>query len=93
MGPFPSVQHFDTRKGLHWGGPHMTITRLSGAAALAFILGAALHARAAQVPGKGGDCAATWDTGTATVAAGASSNQPHTIVCEDGDPSCDTPTA
>jgi len=71
----------------------MTITRLSGAAALAFILGALLHAPADQVPGKRGDCAAIWDIGTATVAACASSNQPHTIVCEDGDPSCDTPTA
>jgi hypothetical protein len=68
----------------------MTITRLSCAAALAFILGAVCHAHADQVPGKGGNCAATWDTGTAAAAAGANSNRPTTITCEDGDPSCDT---
>ena len=68
----------------------MTITRLSCAAALAFILGAGCHAHADQVPGTGGNCAATWETGTAAAAAGTNSNQPYTITCEDGDPSCDT---
>jgi hypothetical protein len=47
------------------------------------------HARADQVPGKGGNCAATWDTGTAAAYAGANPGKPYIVLCEDGDPSCD----
>jgi hypothetical protein len=65
----------------------MRITRLSAVTALAFTLGTLAQARADQVPGKGGNCAATWDTGPAAVSVG---NAASKMFCADGDPSCDT---
>src|SRR5262245_9064000 len=61
----------------------------SVAAMLALTLGMPAHARADQIPGRGGNCAASWETGTATARAGASRNKPYILVCEDGDLSCD----
>jgi hypothetical protein len=59
-------------------------------AMLALTLGLLAHARADQIPGKGGNCAATWDTGTAVARAGANSHKTYIVLCEDGDLSCDT---
>jgi hypothetical protein len=50
---------------------------------LAMVLGLAGTLHAAHVPGRGGNCAAVWDTGTAAVTASM-------LTCDDGDPSCDT---
>jgi hypothetical protein len=65
----------------------MRITRLSAVTALAFTLGTLVQAGADQVPGKKGDCAATWDTGPAAATVG---NAKSFLTCQDGDPSCDT---
>jgi hypothetical protein len=65
----------------------MKITRLSVATALAFTLGTLAQAHADQVPGKQGNCAATWDTGTAAATVGLKSS---TLTCQDGDATCDT---
>src|SRR5262245_33159040 len=61
----------------------------SVAGMIALTLGMLAHARADQVPGKGGNCAASWDTGTATARASAGPDKPYIVVCEDGDLSCD----
>jgi hypothetical protein len=58
-------------------------------AMLALALGMPANARADQVPGRNNNCAATWDTGTATARAGARPDKPYIVVCEDGDLSCD----
>jgi hypothetical protein len=63
--------------------------RQTAVLALALALGALSPARADQVPGKGGRCAATFDTGTAVTAPGANSAKPYSLVCADGDPLCD----
>ncbi len=65
----------------------MRIARLSAATALVFTLGTLAPALADQVPGKKGDCAATWDTGTAVATVGTKQS---TLICQDGDTSCDT---
>ena len=65
----------------------MKITKLSVATAFAFTLGTLAQARADQVPGKQGNCAATWDSGTAAVTVGLTSS---TLTCQDGDATCDT---
>jgi hypothetical protein len=67
----------------------MRIIRLCSVTALAFTAGLLSQARADQVPGKNGNCAATWDTGTATVTLGTG-GKPAVLSCQDGDPSCDT---
>ena len=68
----------------------MQTTRLSTLTALALTVGALSPAWADLVPGKGGNCAATWDTQTAAAAPGANPNKPYVIACTDGDPTCDT---
>ncbi len=67
----------------------MIISRLSAATAFALGVGLLSQAYAAEVPGKNGNCAATWDSFTAAVTLGAG-GKPATLTCQDGDPTCDT---
>jgi len=55
------------------------------------IVGLAVPAWSMQVPGRGAaaPCAAVWDTADATVHIGQG-RKPRKLVCEDGDPTCDT---
>src|SRR5262249_46124703 len=57
---------------------------------LVLSIGLLSQAHATTVPGKGGSCAAIWDTGTGQAAAGATPTRPFSLICQDGDPTCDT---
>ena len=57
---------------------------------LALSIGLLSQAHATTVPGKAGNCAAIWDTGTGQATAGATPAKPFSLICQDGDPTCDT---
>src|SRR5262245_58383205 len=65
----------------------MRISRPSTALALALSLAFWSQAHATIVAGKGGNCAAIWDTSTATATPNPKG---ATLTCTDGDPTCDT---
>lgn len=58
--------------------------------ALALCAALLQQAHADLIPGKGGNCSAVWDSQRATAIPGANRNRPHTLICSDGDPTCDT---
>jgi hypothetical protein len=64
----------------------MRISRPSTATALAFSFCLLSQAHATIVPGKGGNCAAIWDTGTASASPVGTK---FSLTCTDGDPTCD----
>src|SRR4029450_1867021 len=64
----------------------MRISRLSTAMALAFSFCLLSQAHATIVSGKGGNCAAIWDTSTANATP---NSKGASLTCTDGDPTCD----
>src|SRR5215831_7414067 len=64
----------------------MKFSRLSSLTAIALATALVSHAHAAQVPGKGGNCSAIWDTGTASVSPSGTASM---LACNDGDSTCD----
>jgi hypothetical protein len=65
----------------------MRISRPSTALALAFSFSVLSQAHAAIVVGKAGNCAAIWDTSTASATP---NSKGASLTCTDGDPTCDT---
>jgi len=65
----------------------MRISRLSTALALAFSFFVLSQAHATIVVGKAGNCAAIWDTSTASATP---NSKGASLTCTDGDPTCDT---
>src|SRR5262245_62059097 len=80
-------QQFGARGARRRRRPRMRISQLSTALALAFSFSALSQAHATTVVGKSGNCAAIWDTSTASATP---NSKGATLTCTDGDPTCDT---